>query len=157
MVVLLPVELVVVSDLGASDFDVSEDDGVVVVVEDDDGGMVVVVVDDVDGEELAGGVTTTVSDFGAGGVLTTAGGFVTTVGRSQATRPAAASKLAKSREYFMLGLSMWKRKHDSVTHGRRGRLESRCDHTRFFRQYCRPQTTIFRSRRITNVAKRSTR
>ena len=102
--------------LVVSVFVVSEDDGVVVVVDEedgvdvvveDDGGVVVVVVDDVDGDELAGGVTTTVSDFGAGGVLTTAGGLLTTVGRSQATRPAAASRLARSREYFILGLSMW--------------------------------------------------
>ena len=99
---------------------------VVVVVVDDDGGDddVVVVVSD----EVAGGVTTTVLDLpgsplgpsgpGApvgpcgpgvgtgttavdGGVLTTPGGFVTTVGRSQAIRPIDAKSVANNSVDFI--------------------------------------------------------
>jgi len=94
---------------------------VVVVV--DDGGDVVVSVDD----EVDGGVTITVLDlpesplspFGPsgpgapggpgtgtvdevdGGVFTTAGGFVTTVGRSQAINPIDANNVANNNELFI--------------------------------------------------------
>ena len=103
--------MVVVLLDGVSDFVVVVDvspDGVVVVVDDEVGelGVVVVVVDE-DGAD-AGGVTMVVDDGveEAGGVFTTAGGLVTTVGRSQADNATAASILAKSIVYFMSGFSM---------------------------------------------------